>query len=91
MFSKLKQIKDLRSQAKTMQNALAGESASAEHSGIKIIMDGNMSVTELTIAENMTRSEIQGEMPRVINDVIKNVQKIMAKKMQEMGRIPGLN
>ncbi len=91
MFSKLKQIKDLRSQAKTMQNALAGESASAEHSGIKIIMDGNMSVTELTIAENMTRSEIQGEMPRVINDVIKNVQKIMAKKMQEMGGIPGLN
>jgi len=74
-----------------MQNALAGESASAEHSGIKIIMDGNMSVTELTIAENMTRSEIQGEMPRVINDVIKNVQKIMAKKMQEMGGIPGLN
>lgn len=91
MFSKLKQIKDLRSQAKTMQNALAGESASAEHSGIKIIMDGNMSVTELTIAENMTRSEIQGEMPRVINDVIKNVQKITAKKMQEMGGIPGLN
>ncbi|MFH1427594.1 MAG: YbaB/EbfC family nucleoid-associated protein [Patescibacteria group bacterium] len=91
MFSKLKQIKDLRSQAKTMQNALSGESASAEHGGIKITMDGNMSVTALTIAENMTHAEIQSEMPRVINDVIKNVQKIMAKKMQEMGGIPGLS
>ncbi|PIR94824.1 hypothetical protein COT95_02090 [Candidatus Falkowbacteria bacterium CG10_big_fil_rev_8_21_14_0_10_37_6] len=91
MFNKLKQIKDLRSQAKTMQNALAGESASAERGGIKITMDGNMAVTGLTIAEGLTREQIENEMPKVINDVVKNVQKIMAKKMQEMGGIPGLN
>jgi len=91
MFNKLKQIKDLRSQAKTMQNALAGESASAERGGIKITMDGNMAVTGLTIAEGLTREQIENEMPKVINDVVKNVQKIMAKKMQEMGGIPGFN
>ena len=91
MFNKLKQIKDLRSQAKVMQNALSGESASAERGGIKITMDGNMTVTNLTIADSMTREQIQEEMPRVINEVIKNVQKIMAKKMQEMGGIPGMN
>ena len=90
MFSKLKQIRDLRSQAKTMQNALAQESATAERGGIKIVMDGNMNVTALTIAENLTREQIQSDLPRVINDVIKNVQKIMAKKMQDMGGIPGL-
>ncbi|OGF39800.1 hypothetical protein A2477_00895 [Candidatus Falkowbacteria bacterium RIFOXYC2_FULL_47_12] len=91
MFSKLKQIKDLRHQAKTMQNMLAGESATAERGGIKIVMDGNMNVTELAIADGLTREQIQAEMPRVVNDVIKSVQKIMAKKMQAMGGIPGFN
>lgn len=91
MFNKLKQIKDLRSQAKTMQSVLANESASAERNGIKITMDGNMSVTALSIAPEMTREQIEQNMPKVINDVIKNVQKIMARKMQEMGGIPGLN
>jgi len=88
MFSKLKQIKDLRHQAKTMQNMLAGESATAERGGIKIVMDGNMNVA---IADGLTREQIQAEMPRVVNDVIKSVQKIMAKKMQAMGGIPGFN
>jgi DNA-binding protein YbaB len=91
MFSKLKQIKDLRHQAKTMQNMLSGESATTERGGIKIVMDGNMNVTELSIAENLTREQIQSEMPKAVNDVIKSVQKIMARKMQEMGGIPGLN
>jgi len=54
-------------------------------------MDGNMNVTELAIADGLTREQIQAEMPRVVNDVIKSVQKIMAKKMQAMGGIPGFN
>ena len=91
MFNKLKQIKDLRSQAKTMQNALAQESATTERGGIKIVMDGNMSVTEMKISEALSREQIEKEMPKAINDSIKNVQKIMAKKMQEMGGIPGLS
>jgi len=91
MFSKLKQIKDLRSKAKQMQNLLAGESATAERRGIKITMDGNMNVTALIIAEGTPREDIEREMPRVINDVIKEIQKIMARKMQETGGIPGLN
>jgi len=91
MFSKLKQIRDLRQQAKTMQNMLAGESATIERGGIKIVMDGNMNITELAIVEGLTREQIQAEMPKAVNDVIKSVQKIMAKKMQEMGGIPGMN
>lgn len=89
MFNKLKQVKDLRSQAKQMQNMLAGESATAEHKGINITMDGNMNVTELTIAEGMDRAAIQEAMPKAINEAIKGVQKVMAKKMQESGGFPG--
>ena len=36
MFNKLKQFKDLRSQAKTMQDALAKESVTEEKNGVKI-------------------------------------------------------
>ena len=90
MFSKLKQIRDLRSRAKQMQNALSGESAAAERSGIKITMDGNMNVTALTIAEVTSSADLKRELPRVINEVIKDVQRIMARQMQEAGGIPGL-
>jgi len=91
MFSKLKQIRDLRSRAKQMQNLLSGESATAERSGIKITMDGNMNVTALTIAEGVPRETLERELPRVINEVIKDIQRIMARKMQESGGIPGFN
>lgn len=44
MFSKLKQFQDLRSQAKTMQNALAQETVTEEKNGVKIVLNGNMEV-----------------------------------------------
>jgi len=91
MFSKLKQIKDLRSQAKTMQNVLAGESVTIEKSGVKMIMNGNMEVTEFTTADDISKEALVKLVPSVVNDGIKDVQKIMARKMQEMGGIPGLN
>ena len=47
MFNKLKQFKDLRSQAKQMQNALAQESIIHENKGVKITINGNMEIIEL--------------------------------------------
>ena len=91
MFNKLKQIKDLRSQAKTMQNALSGESVTVEKSGIKMIMNGNMEITEFTASDDITKEALLQLTPSIVNDGIKDVQKIMAKKMQEMGGIPGLS
>ena len=91
MFNKLKQIKDLRSQAKTMQNALSGESVTINKSGIKMVMNGNMEVTEFKAEDDISKEALIQLMPSVINDGIKDVQKIMAKKMQEMGGIPGLS
>ncbi|MCK5491138.1 MAG: YbaB/EbfC family nucleoid-associated protein, partial [Candidatus Pacebacteria bacterium] len=58
MFNKLKQFKDLRSQAKTMQDALSGESVTIEKKGIKIVMNGNMEITELNIPESLSNQEV---------------------------------
>ncbi|MDD2257861.1 YbaB/EbfC family DNA-binding protein [Candidatus Falkowbacteria bacterium] len=91
MFNKLKQFKDLRQQAKTMQSVLEKESVTEERNGIKVVMNGNMEITELTITNEESATEIARLTKGVVNDAIKKVQRLMAKKMQEMGGIPGMN
>ncbi len=90
MFNKLKQIKDMRSQAKTMQNALAEEKIELEKNGIKMEMNGNMEVLNLSINSDSSKEEMARDLKSLFNDAIKKTQKIMAKKMQSMGGIPGL-
>ena len=89
MFNKLKQFKDLRSQAKTMQNALAGETITTEKGGIKVTMNGNMEITSITINEDLAKESLEGMLTDCINEAIKKIQRLMAQKMQEMGKIPG--
>jgi len=90
MFNKLKQIKDLRSQAKTMQSMLADETVVAEKNGITITMNGNMEVTDVKLPTDTDNDKLEDSLATCFNDAIKKTQKIMAKKMQEMGGFPGL-
>jgi DNA-binding protein YbaB len=90
MFNKLKQLKDLRDQAKTMQSMLAQESVTVERSGIIIIMNGNLEITSITIKETLDNEKLAREMKEGVNDAIKKIQRIMATKMQQMGGFPGL-
>ncbi|MCK9439121.1 MAG: YbaB/EbfC family nucleoid-associated protein [Patescibacteria group bacterium] len=91
MFNKLKQLKDLRSQAKTMQSALADEKVEVEKNGIKLSMNGNMEITDFKINNDLSKEEIAKTSKDLFNDAIKKTQRIMAKKMQEMGGFPGLS
>jgi DNA-binding protein YbaB len=91
MFGKLKQLKDLRDQAKKMQTALAGENVTAEKNGVTLVMSGNMEVTSLKISEELKGAHLESALKDCFNDALKRTQKIMAKKMQEMGGFPGLN
>ncbi len=90
MFSKLKQIKDLRSQAKTMQNMLADETVTVEKHGITITMNGNMEITNVNLPNDTDLDKLEKSLVTCLNDAIKKTQKIMAQKMQEMGGFPGL-
>ena len=91
MFNKLKQFKDLRNQAKTLQNALAQETVEYEKNGVKIIMNGNMEITKLTINTDIQKDRLENILTEVINETIKRAQKLMAKKVQEMGGINGMS
>jgi len=90
MFNKLKHLKDLRSQAKMMQDILAQEIITVEKSGVKITMNGNMEIVSVSIEEEINKEKLEGIMKENINDAIKKTQRVMAQKMQEMGGIPGL-
>jgi DNA-binding protein YbaB len=91
MFSKLKQFKDLRSQAKTMQSALAQETITEERNGVKVVLNGNMEVISLIINENLSKNAQEEALKHCFNDALKRAQRLMAKKMQDMGGFPGMN
>lgn len=91
MFSKLKHIKDLRSQAKIMQNVLSEETITIEKGGITVIMNGNMEVSKITLNKNLADDSLEGLLVESVNEAINQTQRLMAKKMQEMGGLPNLN
>ena len=91
MFSKLKQFRDLRSQAKTMQGSLAQESVSEEKNGVKITLNGNLEVTSLSINSDLDKATQEEALKSCFNGAVKKAQRLMAKKMQEMGGVPGLS
>ena len=91
MFSKLKQFRDLRSQAKTMQDALAQETITEEKNGVKIILNGNMEAVSISLNENLNKSAQEEAVKNCFNEAVKKAQRLMAKKLQDMGGIPGLN
>jgi len=90
MFNKLKQFKDLRNTAKQMQNMMAAETVTVDKSGVKIIMNGNMEITEIKIAGDISTNSLEGIIKNNVNEGLKKTQKLMAEKMQEMGGFPGL-
>lgn len=90
MFNKLKQLKDLRDQAKKMQNALSGETVTTEKNGLVITMDGNMQINGVKINSDLSKEAMASAIKDAVNDAIKQTQKLMARKMQEMGGFPGL-
>ena len=90
MFEKLKQLKDLRDKAKTIQNALAAETIAAEKGGIKIVMDGNLTVKTVVLEKEMAKGELEKKLPEAFNETVKKAQRVMAEKMKSMGGLPGI-
>lgn len=100
MFQKLKQFKDLRTQAKTLQNKLADESVTIKAAGDMVVMtmDGNLKMTGLAIDDQLMSMDKKAKLQEAIKeahaDALKKMQRIMAMKMKEMGglsNLPGLN
>jgi DNA-binding protein YbaB len=74
-----------------MQNALAQETITEERNGVKVVLNGNMEVLELKLNENLNNNSQEETLKTCFNDALKRAQRIMAKKLQDMGGIPGMN
>lgn len=91
VFSKLKQFKDLRSQAKKMQNELSQETVHVEGMGgkVQLIMDGNQKVLSVDVEPELlapeNKEKLQDGMRDLFNDGVKKIQRKMAQKMAKDG------
>lgn len=89
MFNKLKQFKDIRDRAKTIQSALSDERAegSAGWGKVKVVMDGNQRVTSVGIEADALsdKTKLEGYVKESVNDAMEKIQKILANKMKDLG------
>jgi len=92
MFNKLKQFKDLKSQANQFKEILAKEEVEGEAAfgKIKILMNGNNEVLEVKIdPELLTQGDsLEMALVEAYNDGHEKVKKIMIEKVKEYG-LPG--
>ncbi len=97
MFSKLNQIKDLRDQAKKIQESLKDVKVegSAAWGKIKVSMNGNQEVTSVSIDPELLadKAKLETAMKEAYNDTVKKAQRAMAEAMKKTGglNLPGLN
>lgn len=88
LFSKLKQIQDLRKSAREMKSALSGESALGTAFGgkIKITMSGTQEIQNISIDDSLLSPENKERLERGLKEAFesatKEIQKMLAKKMQ---------
>ncbi len=94
MFNKLKQFKDMRSQAKDMQSKLAEESVTVKSNGVELTMDGNLAVDKVNIDTELLsvykKEKLENAFISAHKDALKKIQRIMAMKMKEMGGMPNM-
>jgi DNA-binding YbaB/EbfC family protein len=88
MFDKLKQMGDMRKQAKAMQQAMAEETVTGEavQGMVKISMDGNQDVREVHIDPQLLTPENQEKLEIAIKEAIDNcfkeLKSLMIRKVQ---------
>jgi len=97
MFSKLKQVQELRSQANQIKSALSAEmvEGSGAWGKLKITMDGNQEVKKVVVDPELlgNKEKLEAAIADAANDAVKKAQRVMAQKMQSMGglNLPGMN
>jgi len=89
MFDKFKQLgelKKMRDEALRIQKQLAAETIEVNEDNIRIVISGDQQIKELEI-----NGESNQELINVLNNALKQSQKVAARKVQEMsGGLSGL-
>jgi DNA-binding protein YbaB len=88
IFDKLKDVNEMRKQAKQMELALAGEEVTGHSSGdkIKITMDGNQKVKSVEVSDDIVgdRGEVARHIRAALEDLNNKHKKMLQQKFGNM-------
>ncbi len=88
IFDKLKDINELRKQAKQMELLLAQETITGHSSGekIKITIDGNQNIKSVEVAPEVAgdKAEVARHIRAALEDLFKNQKKMLQSKFGNM-------
>lgn len=94
MFDKIKQINDMRKQAKALQDMLAQEeiTGTSRNNYIKIVMDGNQNIKSVSISEDILNNRIliEDSIKQVVENLNDKLRQVMMSKMGGMGGLGDL-
>lgn len=92
MFNKIKAIKDLRSQAKHMQQQLSQIIVEETSHGITLKIDGNQQILSINIQEDLlgNKEKLEQALKSAFESTMKKLQKNMAMKMKDLGGLDAL-
>lgn len=88
MFNKLKQIKDLRSQAKAVEKAMSDVMAPGASLGgkIRIVLDGNQKILQLSIDPSLLspseKEHVEDGIKKAHDDALGNLRKQLQEKLK---------
>lgn len=89
LFTKLKQIQELKKKASEIKNLLAEEKIEINKEGVRIVINGNQEILELKISEDLLKVEnkekLEQLLQNIINEALKKIQRIMAEKIKNSG------
>lgn len=91
MFNKIKALKDIRSQAKELEKALAAVEVTGSAHGVELTLNGKQEMIRLSIPEDMASKDAEKHVKSAYEEAVKDVQKHVQKVMQEMGGMPDLS
>ncbi len=88
LLDKLKDVNEMRKQAKQLETVLATEIVSGHSSGdkIKISMDGNQNITSVEVSADIAgdKSEIARHIRAALEDLFKHHKKMLQSKFGSM-------
>lgn len=79
MFDAFKQL----SQLKQFRDAVSKEKAEVEKNGVKVVINGSMEIESVEISSELSKEEEAAAVKDAVNEAIKKIQKVIARKMQE--------
>lgn len=89
MFNKIKAVKNLRDQAKSMQKTLEGivETGEGAKGEVKIQINGAQKILSIELSDEVmtSKDKVAEGVKDALNDGMKKIQKKMASQMKDMG------